>query len=380
MGKKMTVLIVFICFAGLIRNVSAQMSYNPVTTYQPGPVNGSWEISFVSSEAPDSSSVEDDPEDPARLFSELPDHLSFSPDGIGQMQWQADEKGVYGRWTEENDTVLMSCDVTRGYQSYGELYEPDLTPGHVMELRYDEERNLLHYQQSGITGWDVVYRRAANGAWKMNKVIRHQTGDESAALEPEQYAESNYVYFIHPGDRFSVWIPDEASELPVYKDGSLEIHENRYLLKTDNDELELIYDDRTNQFHRYVNVDDPDAVPYSLEFVYYSVPIFDAWKMKTIINTADHSILDPAAEESLYHENYYDYYFFNDGSALAMIPGVIEDKGIWTLHEDELVLFYDDGSEMHFEWDSNANVLHRYSANNNKNAAYPFLDFVYLYR
>ena len=379
MRKKSFVFMVLI-FTAMIRNVSAQMSYDPVTTYQPSPVNGSWEISFVSAEAPGGSSVEADPEDSPRLFSELPDLLVFSPDGIGQMQWRADEKVVYGRWSEEADTVMMTGNVTRGYQSYGELYEPDLTPGHVMELRYDKERNLLHYQQSGNTRWDAVYRRTPNGAWRMNQIIKRQSESEPVILDPEQYAESKYVYFIHSGGLFSLWIPDEASGLPVYKDGSLEVLEDRYLLKTDDDELELIYDDRTNQFHRYVDVDDPGADPYSVEFVYYNVPVLDAWKMKTIINGADQSILDPAAEEILYHENYYDYYFFTDGSALASIPGIIEDRGIWTLRGNELVIFYDDGSEMHFDWDSNANILHRYAANEEKNAAYPFLDFVYLYR
>ena len=48
------------------------------------------------------------------------------------------------------------------------------------------------------------------------------------------------------------------------------------------------------------------------------------------------------------------------------------------MSEDGVQLRYDDGTEMHFLFDSKNYVLHRYKVDDAPGAEYPLLDLVYL--
>ena len=222
------------------------------------------------------------------------------------------------------------------------------------------------------------------GAWRLDRVYENASSDNPVLLEPESaaslYAEAENIYFFEADGSASETLT-EAGEIIVRQDGiSWKKADGLYqLMENDDISLELTFDEKENAFHRYWNETAADATYHDLDFVYVRVPV-GSWKMTQVysVNPGEEpKLLDPENSASLYSESSNIYTLKADGTAEVLINGEFTQNGEWNRNENVVSLVLEDGDNMELSFDPAADLLHRYWNDEDPDAAYHQLDFVY---
>ena len=359
------------------------------------PVFGWWVLDKVYENASGSDRFVLDPESSASVYAENNNAFFIFVDGLASVSMNintVDEWGGYGYWEKDGNTYRIIIDHTQyPYSETGEILEPDIDSAYIYEYNYDSEQDVFHRYwkddnpDAMYHDLDFTYTRIPMHFWRMTKVYERGLGEEPVLLNPDTsaslYAESVNIYNFDMSHVSVNLSPEEYPFNNNYEYGTLQRDGDLYTLKFDDGtEMNFTYDAREHVLHRYWVETTADSTYHDLDFVYEQLPIW-SWKLKYIFSLEpgkEPVLLDPEAEPLLYHERLYSYYFTINGDAFASIPQVVEDRGKWTMTNDEVLLSYDDGTEMHFLFDSKNYVLHRYKVDDSSDAKYPLLDLVYL--
>ena len=107
------------------------------------------------------------------------------------------------------------------------------------------------------------------------------------------------------------------------------------------------------------------------------------WQLSAVYENAGSEspvLLDPEKAGALYSEKDILYAFYNDGSAsMAIRDGgeILTQRGDWTENSGAVTMRLEDSVDTQFTFDAEANVLHRYWKEEQADATYHDLDFVY---
>ena len=382
----------YVLFALYLLSLTIPVSGNPDQLSEP--VFGWWVLDKVYENASGPDRFVLDPESSASVYAEKDNCFSIFADGLAQVSEginTVNEWGGYGYWEKDGNTYRIIIDHTQyPYSETGEKLEPDIDPAYVDEYIYDSGQNVFHRYwrdadpEATYHDLDFVYTRIPQHFWRMTRVYERGLGGEPVLLDPESsaslYTEGKNVYNFGIS-WFTVYLSPEENSFNNSEHGTLQRNGDSYTLKFDNGtEEHFFFDAREHVLHRYWTETGTDSMYHDLDFVYEQIPAWN-WKLKYIFSLESGKepvLLDPEAEPLLYHEQLYSYNFAINGDALASIPQVAEDRGKWTMSEDGVLLRYDDGTEMHFHFDSKNYVLHRYIVDDAPDAKYPLLDLIYL--
>lgn len=220
------------------------------------------------------------------------------------------------------------------------------------------------------------------GSWMLDRVYENASSEDRFELDPENaasvYAETANVYTLFADGSAQVVI--NAGE-GVYEQNDLiwTMKDDFYIICNDIAVVqEFSWDPDGKEFHRYWKESEPLADYHDLDFVYTRVPV-GTWQMQMVydISEAEPTLLDPESAGSLYAESDNLYRFKADGTAAEVIDGRTEDA-VWSLDDGDLLLTYFGGGEMLFDYDTDQDVLFRYWSEEDPNATYSALAFVYL--
>lgn len=226
------------------------------------------------------------------------------------------------------------------------------------------------------------------GSWKLDRVYEYASSESPKELVPEEaaslFAEAKNIYtFLSDNNVFIARINDSVESYSML--GSWEEKENEFTVQYDNGGESLYYfDSEQGRLHRYWKETDAEAMYHDLDFVYTRVPA-GMWMLEHVVSTEDGRdsvILDPESAASLYAEKNNLYYMNDDWSASVTVGAeneafpVDDPDGRWLI-DGEKYLFEVDGYEMEFVYDEETNKLHRYWTDDNADAMYHDLDFVY---
>ena len=228
------------------------------------------------------------------------------------------------------------------------------------------------------------------GSWKLDRVYENASGEDRVLLDPESaasvYAGINNVYsFSANGAGVTV----STGEGVFYYPGAWRTEADRYVLSPGDEDsapgsaMEFIYDADENVLHRYWKDENPDAYYTDLDFVYERIPVGN-WQMKQVISTeadAEPTVVDPENAQSLYAGSVDTYCFDEMWTAVVWDPVDGGDSfeletGQWSKAGDAF-LYETEGFAMEFVYDTEENILHRYWNEENPEAAWHHLDFVY---
>ena len=115
-----------------------------------------------------------------------------------------------------------------------------------------------------------------------------------------------------------------------------------------------------------------------------AAPVVGSWKLDKVYENASSDApveLDPENAASLYSETSNVYSFYADGTADLVQSEAGETyvlSGSWTGNEDGVVLNIEDDPGMALSFDKETNTLHRSWKDENPDAMYKDLDFVYV--
>ncbi len=335
---------------------------------------GSWMLDRVYENASGENPFILQPESAAAVYGEATNIYSFYPDGTAEMA--INEGGEIlvqrGKWTQNAGIITMTMD--------DPAFEMDLFPapdGKTLHRYYKELRTDSDYHDL-----DFVYTKAPAGIWKMTQVFSAESGQEPAALDPESagslYSENRNVYYLFTDGKASVLIT-EGGETAATEEGTWRKEGDHYILNDGMLDMELVYDTEENKLHRYWTIDMPEAAYQDLDFVYFPAPV-GSWRLVKVFNEVpgeDRDELTPENAGSLYSESADVYYFFADGTASVSLPEGAGESGYWTQYADHILLTLGDDYEMRFEYDAADEALHRRWEDDDPEAAYKKLDFVY---
>ena len=220
------------------------------------------------------------------------------------------------------------------------------------------------------------------GSWMLDRVYENASSDDRFVLDPESsasvYAETANVYSLFADGSAQVVI--NAGE-GTYEQNDLTwtLFEDSYIICNDIAVVqEFSWDPEKQVFHRYWKESDPSADYHDLDFVYTCVPVGE-WQMQMVydISGTEPVLLDPDSSQSLYAEIDNVYQINADGTAAAVFDGRTEDAE-WTAVDEEFLVTFFGGGEMLFVYDPDQDVLFRYWSDDQTDAAYQALAFVYL--
>ena len=216
------------------------------------------------------------------------------------------------------------------------------------------------------------------GAWKLDGVY-----ESDVLLDPETsqslYAERVNVYIAEEDGTASVFEPIDGGPEFFERKGTWSLEGKNFRLEADGFDLDLEYDPEENELHRYLTDENTDAVWKDLDFVYKKYPVGD-WKLVQVISRepgAEPAVLDPENAGALYSESVNIYSLKYDGTFTVHLPEDAEEKGTWKLENGELLLVNEDGLEMTYKYDPKTDQITRVWADDDPQATYHDLEFVY---
>ena len=220
------------------------------------------------------------------------------------------------------------------------------------------------------------------GSWMLDRVYENASSNDRFVLDPDSsasvYAETANVYSLFADGSAQVVI--NAGE-GTYEQNDLTwtLFEDSYIICNDIAVVQKFsWDPEEQVFHRYWKESDPLADYHDLDFVYTRVPVGE-WQMQMVydISGTEPVLLDPDSSQSLYAEIDNVYHIKADGTAAAVFDGRTENAE-WTAVDEGFLVTFFGGGEMLFVYDPDQDVLFRYWSDDQTDAAYQALAFVYL--
>ncbi len=240
------------------------------------------------------------------------------------------------------------------------------------------------------------------GSWVLSQVYENASGAGRFALEPEEagslYMEAENIYSFYANGA-GITVGDSAGMINYHgfweadgdfytmtcndTDENMENGETSETVPDSSLKMEWTYDADEDVLHRFWKDDAPDALYHDLDFVYVRVPA-GAWQMKQVYSAepgTDPVLMDPENAASLYAESGSTYFLDKFWNATEQVPAdgglsYVSYPGTWAKEGDRFMVSTD-GVEMDLFYDTQENVMHRYLDNDDPEATYHHLDFVY---